>query len=111
MKYQHPETSLVTIIGPDQTTWIGDIKVEILFNGEIVGVIKGQKSAQFEINEDTRFSIRTVNEDLPKLEVSVAGLLCCPATIKLFLVGGSLNNAKLVAKTTYGEKYSNRRNK
>lgn len=109
MKYNHPETALVTIIGPDQTTWIGDIKVEIIFEGEIVGVIKGQKSAQFEIKEDSRFLIRTANEDLPKSAVTVAGLLRCPTTIKLHLVGSSIQNAKLVAKTTYGENYSKRK--
>ena len=109
MKYNHPETALVTIIGPDQTSWIGDIKVEVLFEGEIVGVIKGQKSVQFEINEDTRFLIRTANEDLPKSEVTVAGLFRCPTTIKLYLLGSSSVNAKLVAKTTYGENYSKRK--
>ncbi len=111
MKYHHPETALVTIIGPDQTTWIGNIKVEIFFEGELVGVIKGQKSVQFEINEDSRFVVRTANEDLPRSEVTVAGLLRCPTTIKLFLIGGAIDSAKLVAKTTYGENYSSRRNK
>ncbi|MDD4153989.1 MAG: hypothetical protein PHT30_01085 [Bacilli bacterium] len=109
MKYQHPETSLVTIYGPDQTSWIGNLTLEVLFEEQVVGIIKGQKSAQFEINEDARFKIRTANTAFPKLEVEIAALFTCPTTVKLYLLGNSEQNAKLVAKTTYGERYSKRK--
>lgn len=109
MKYHHPDTSIATIIGPDQTSWLGDLTIHVLFEGETVAVIKGQKSAQFEIDQDTRFVVRTVNTAFPILEVTVAVLLSRPTTIKLFVLGGSKENAKLVAKTTYGEYYSKRK--
>lgn len=109
MKYQRPETSLVTIIGPDQTNWIGDLTLEILFDERVVGIIKGQKSAQFEINEDSRFKIRIVNTAFPKLEVEIGALFSSPTVIKLYLLGSSKLNAKLVAKTTYGERYTKRK--
>ncbi|NCA96751.1 MAG: hypothetical protein EOM77_00965 [Bacteroidia bacterium] len=109
MKYNHPETSIATIIGPEQTTWVGDLTLHVLLEDETIAVIKGQKSAQFEIDEDTRFTIRTVNTAFPTLEVEVAALLSRPTTIKLYVVGGSNESAKLVAKTTYGEYYSKRK--
>ncbi|NMV82502.1 MAG: hypothetical protein GX816_03005 [Erysipelotrichia bacterium] len=108
MKYNHPETALVTISGPEQTSWVGDVTIEITHEGAVVGIIKGQKSVQFEINQDTRFKARTINTDFPKLEVIVAALFRCPTVIKLYLVGGSKENAKLVAKTTYGANYKSR---
>ena len=109
MKYHHPDTSIATIIGPEQTTWVGDLTLHVLLEGENIAVIKGQKSAQFEIDQDTRFTIRTVNTAFPVLEVEVAALLSRPTTIKLYVIGGSKENAKLVAKTTYGEYYSKRK--
>jgi hypothetical protein len=111
MKYNHPETSLVTIIGPEQTTWLGDLTLEVIFENKAVAIIKGQKSAQFEINEDTRFIVRTINTGFPVLEVVVAALFSRPTTIKLIVLGSSERNAKLVAKTTYGELYSQRKTK
>ena len=109
MKYHHPDTSIATIIGPEQTNWVGDLTLQVLLGDEVIAVIKGQKSAQFEIDQDTRFTIRTVNTAFPLLSIEAAALLSRPTTIKLYLTSGSMESAKLVAKTIYGEPYSKRK--
>ncbi|MFA5481241.1 MAG: hypothetical protein WC282_02520 [Bacilli bacterium] len=105
MIIEKEKTAIVTICGPKNTSWVGDLNLEIAIGDKVVGTLKAQQKIRFEINEDTRFYIRCLNSFLANLNVRVAGLLRCPTNIQLVLVGGSLANAKLVAKTTYGENY------
>ena len=95
------ETSIVTIAGPAQRSWVGNVTLEVIFEHEVLAIIKGQKSAKFEINNDCRFKIRTISTAFPTLEVTVSALQSRDTSIQLYLIGGSPENAKLVAKTTY----------
>jgi len=99
------KTAAVAITGPHPTSWVGDITIEVMVDNLLLYTIRGPKSVRCEIDEDTCFTFRSANAFLPDMVCLAVGLLRCPTSIELRLIGGSLKNAKLVARITYGENY------
>lgn len=104
MKYKVPRGALIEIEGPDQTQW-GTLKFKVYVNNRVVGHVRGQKSAQFFIENDTRFTVRATNSNFSHLEASFAGLSNKPALVKLHIIGSSMETVKLAAQVKYGQSY------
>ncbi|MFA5686670.1 MAG: hypothetical protein WCZ47_01755 [Bacilli bacterium] len=105
MKYKVPGGALLEIQGPEQTRWVGNLKFKIIANGKVVGYLRGQKTAQFFVEKDTKFTVQTCNTSFPLLETSFISLSLRPTIVKLHLLGSSKATAKLGAYVTHGESY------
>lgn len=105
MKYKVPGGALLEIHGPQQTNWVGNLRFKIIVEGKVVGHLRGQKTAQFFIEKDTKFIVRGDNTSFPRIETSFIAMALRPTVVQLHLLGGSKETAKLGAHVLYGENY------